>query len=125
MAFFGKLIKRSLTVGEQLQKRRRAAPIQLQRRTLRRLLKQAQGTAFGQYYDFKDILQDEHCIDTFREKVPIFDYDTMYEQWWHMALREVEDVSWPGKVTAHSGHGRHAPVHEARRPPDVLCPDQL
>ncbi|TXB62133.1 GH3 family domain-containing protein [Phaeodactylibacter luteus] len=99
MAFFGKLIKRSLTVGEQLQKRRRAAPIQLQQRTLRRLLKQAQHTAFGQYYGFREILQDEHCIPAFREKVPIFDYDTMYEQWWHMALREVEDVSWPGKVT--------------------------
>ncbi|NRA48984.1 MAG: GH3 auxin-responsive promoter family protein [Phaeodactylibacter sp.] len=99
MAFFGKLIKRSLTVGEQLQKRRRAAPVQLQRRTLRRLLKRAQNTAFGQYHGFKEVLQDEHIIDRFREKVPIFDYDTMYEQWWHMTLREVEDVSWPGKVT--------------------------
>lgn len=122
MAFFGNLIKRGLTVGEKLQNRRRAEPIRLQNRTLRRLLKSAQHTAFGQHYDFKDILQATHCMQAFRERVPIFDYDRMYEQWWHATLKEEENVSWPGKIkyfalsSGTSGApSKHIPISDAMR----------
>ncbi len=74
------------------------SPLQLQERTLRRLLKKAAGTAFGQYYDFKELVKSEHLVRDFQETVPIFDYDHMYERWWHLALNKVENVSWKGKV---------------------------
>ena len=97
MPFFGNLLKRGLRIGEKLE-HRQVDPMRLQNHTLRRLLKRAQHTAFGQYYDFKDLLKAERLAAEFQNKVPIFDYDTMYDRWWHMALRGVENVSWRGKI---------------------------
>lgn len=97
MPFFGNLLKRGLKIGERLEQRP-VDPMRLQTHTLRRLLKRAQQTAFGQYYDFKDILREDDLAAGFREKVPIFDYDAMYERWWHMALKGVENVSWRGRI---------------------------
>lgn len=99
MPVVGNLIKRGVTLGEKLDGRFEAQkPIRPQKRTLRRLLRKAQHTAFGNYYDFKDILKSENLIEAFQEKVPIFDYDTMYEKWWHMSLNQVPNVSWKGRV---------------------------
>ncbi len=97
MPIFGNLIKRGLSLGEKLESLQ-VDPMQLQRRTLRRLLKRAQSTAFGQYYDFKEILRPARLADEFRAKVPVFDYDTMHDRWWHMTLNGVENVSWRGKI---------------------------
>ena len=30
--------------------------------------------------------------------VPIFDYDKMYNEWWHLAQEGRSNVSWPGKI---------------------------
>ena len=121
MPFFGNLIRRGLRIGEKLG-HRQLDPAQLQAHTLRRLLKRAQHTAFGQYYDFKDLLKADALAEEFQSKVPIFDYDTMYERWWHMALRGVENVSWPGKVkyfalsSGTSGApSKHIPVSDEMR----------
>ena len=97
MALLGNLIKRFLDVGEYLEQRP-ADPVQMQRQTLQRLLARAQHTSFGQYYDFRDILKSPRMVDVFRSKVPLFDYDTMYERWWNMSLNGVENVSWQGRV---------------------------
>ena len=121
MPFFGNLLRRGLTVGEKLE-HLPVDPMQLQRRTLRRLLKRAQQTAFGQYYDFKDLLKTNTPDAAFQDQVPIFDYDTMYERWWHMALRGVENVSWRGKIkyfalsSGTSGApSKHIPVSDEMR----------
>lgn len=97
MPILSALIERGLKLGGRLE-RRSVEPVQLQTRTLRRLLRKAGHTAFGQYYDFKDILKSDQPIRDFREKIPIHDYDRMFEQWWHMTLNGVENVSWKGKV---------------------------
>ncbi len=97
MAILGALIKRGLTLGERLE-RQNVSPIQLQTRTLRRLLRAASYTAFGKHYDFRDILKSAHVIEAFQQRVPIHNYDSMYEQWWHRALEQEENVTWPGKV---------------------------
>ncbi|MCB0549058.1 MAG: GH3 auxin-responsive promoter family protein, partial [Phaeodactylibacter sp.] len=121
MPFFGNLLRRGLTVGEKLE-HLPVDPMQLQLRTLRRLLKRAQQTAFGQYYDFKDLLKTNTPDAAFQDQVPIFDYDTMYERWWHMALRGVENVSWRGKIkyfalsSGTSGApSKHIPVSDEMR----------
>jgi hypothetical protein len=99
MAIVGALIKRGVALGERLDAQRELiSPIQHQRRTLKRLLKKAAPTAFGQYYNFKAIFRSNQMIRVFQQEVPIFDYDTMYEKWWHMSLNQVEHVSWKGKV---------------------------
>lgn len=122
MAFFGNLLKRGLRIGEILE-HRQVDPMQQQIRTLRRLLKRAQHTSFGQYYNFKDILKANHNLAReFQASVPVFDYDTMYERWWHMALRGVENVSWRGKIkyfalsSGTSGApSKHIPVSDEMR----------
>ncbi len=99
MPLFGKLIKRTLSIGDRLQDLQEVvSPVQHQRRTLRRLLKKAGHTAFGQYYAFRELLRSSDLIADFQHKVPIHDYDLMYERWWHMSLNQVENVTWRGKV---------------------------
>lgn len=97
MPFFGLLIKRALKLGASLEKRR-LTPAQLQEKALRRLLKKAASTTFGQYYDFKELLREEDIIESFKAKVPFFDYNQIYDRWWHLALNNVENVCWPGHV---------------------------
>lgn len=99
MPIFGNIIKRGLRLGARINRTvQQIPPIQHQRRTLKRLLKKAHPAAFGQYYDFKNILKSENVIRSFQEKVPIHSYDEMHERWWHMSLNNVENVSWKGKV---------------------------
>jgi hypothetical protein len=99
MPIFGTLIKRTLSFGEKLQHIEEVvSPIQHQRRTLRRLLRKASQTAFGQYYDFKELLKSNQTIADFQAAVPTFHYDKMLERWWHMSLNNVENVSWRGRV---------------------------
>lgn len=97
MPLLGALIKRGLTLGERLE-RQNVSPIQLQTKTLRRLMRFASHTTFGQYYDFKEILRAPNLIEAFQANVAIHNYDSMHERWWHMALNHVENVTWPGKV---------------------------
>lgn len=123
MPIFGNLIKRTLSLGDKLQDLQEiVSPIQHQRRTLRRLLKKANQTAFGQYYDFKELLKSPEMIQAFQEKVPIHDYDLIFARWWHMSLNNVENVTWRGKVkyfalsSGTSGaSSKHIPVTEDMR----------
>ena len=96
MALFGSIIKRALTIGEKLN-REDISPVQQQQKVLTRLLKTARRTAFGQYYGFKKILKSEDLFGEYANRVPIFDYDKMHDLWWHMSLKGVKDISWPGK----------------------------
>lgn len=97
MPKLGDLIKRSRPLPKPLQ-RKRLKPKAQQKRVLRRLLRRAAHTSFGQYYHFREILQSDKLIRAYQEKVPIFDYDRMYEKWWDMTLNGVENVSWRGKI---------------------------
>ena len=100
MAIFGALIKRGAHLGQILDSRRgqRIKPIQHQIRTLRWLLRQAQYTSFGQYYHFSDLLNNRNPIEAFKNQVPTYDYNTIYDRWWQMTLNQVADVTWPGQV---------------------------
>ncbi len=99
MPLFGSLIKRTLGFGERLQQiEQRIPPAHHQRRTLRRLLRKAQHTAFGQHYQFHDMLHDSGFLERYRASVPFFSYDEMYEKWWHRSLQGEENVSWRGPV---------------------------
>jgi hypothetical protein len=75
------------------------APGKQQQRELVRLLKQASGTAFGRYYRFKDLLREENPVAAFQAAVPIFDYNRLFDQWWHISLGGVPNITWKGKVT--------------------------
>ncbi len=97
MAILGKIIKRGSQLRHRLEQRR-LSPEQLQRKTLRRLLRKASETSFGQYYKFKKILKSPDIVEAFQASVPIYDYDKIYQEWWHLALNQVENVCWKGRV---------------------------
>jgi hypothetical protein len=92
-----KFIKRGVDVSRNM-KLRNLTPIEYQERTLRKLLRKAALTAFGEHYNFKEILDADNIAEQFQHQVPIFDYDSIYGQWWHRTLNEEEDICWPGKI---------------------------
>jgi hypothetical protein len=69
-----------------------------QLRVLKKLLKKARFTAFGQQYHFDQALLSKHPGKKFQELVPIHDYNKIYEQWWKQTLDGTPDVTWPGKI---------------------------
>jgi hypothetical protein len=73
-------------------------PRSQQLRVLKKLLRKARFTAFGQQYRFDEILLSRHVGKEFQEKVPVHDYNKIYEQWWKKTLEGVPDVTWPGKI---------------------------
>ena len=79
-------------------KKKRLDPVKAQTKELKKLLKKASDTAFGQHYGFEEILKSDDILKTYRENVPIFDYNSMYKNWWFRALNGETFVTWPGKV---------------------------
>ncbi len=69
-----------------------------QLRVLRKLLRKARFTQFGQEYKFDEILLAKHPGKKFQELVPIYNYSSIYKDWWHKTLDGVSDVCWPGKI---------------------------
>lgn len=73
-------------------------PRSQQLRVLKKLLRKAKFTSFGQQYRFDDILLNRHPGKKFQELVPVHDYNKIYNEWWHKTLEGVPDVTWPGKI---------------------------
>ena len=92
-----RLIELSLGATQKLPQRSRT-PLQQQQAALRKLLKKAQPTAFGKYYDFAGLLAAQNPAEAFRETVPIFDYEQMAAAWWHRTQAGAPDIAWPGRV---------------------------
>jgi hypothetical protein len=73
-------------------------PRRQQIRVLKKLLRKARFTEFGQHYRFDDILLSKHPGKSFQELVPVHDYNKIYSEWWKKTLEGVPDVAWPGKI---------------------------
>ena len=74
------------------------APKYSQLKVLRKLLRKARFTEFGQEYRFDDILLSRHIGKKFQQLVPTFDYNKIYKEWWHKAVEGKPDVTWPGVI---------------------------
>lgn len=98
MALLGNLISRSLRLKKQFELPV-ATPEKYQRNTLRQLLERARYTAFGKHYGFSEMLDEElDFMTAFRKRVPVHNYNKMYDQWWYRCQQGEENVTWPGKV---------------------------
>ncbi|MFM2338134.1 MAG: hypothetical protein RL115_1327 [Bacteroidota bacterium] len=73
-------------------------PRRQQIKVLKKLLKKARFTEFGQRYRFDEALFSKHPGKKFQELVPVHDYNKIYEEWWKKTLEGVSDVTWPGKI---------------------------
>ena len=73
-------------------------PKSQQIKVLKKLLRKARFTEFGQRYRFDDILYSTHPGKKFQEMVPTYDYNKIYDTWWHKAKDGIPDVCWPGVI---------------------------
>ncbi|MDP4711232.1 MAG: GH3 auxin-responsive promoter family protein [Saprospiraceae bacterium] len=97
MTVASKLVKNGLKLVYQLDKSH-ISPGDLQRQVLQQLLKKAQHTDFGTHYGFSSMLDSANFEQAFRSRVPIFDYNQIYDQWWHKTLQGASNVCWKGRV---------------------------
>lgn len=74
------------------------SPRRQQIKVLKKLLKKARFTEFGQRYRFDEILFSKHAGKKFQELVPASNYSKIYKDWWHKTLEGVPDVCWPDKI---------------------------
>jgi hypothetical protein len=75
-----------------------STPRRQQIKVLKKLLKKARFTEFGQTYKFDEILFSKHLGKKFQQLVPASNYNKMYDGWWHKAKEGATDVAWPGKI---------------------------
>ena len=62
------------------------SPRRQQIKVLKKLLKKARFTEFGQQYRFDSILLSRHIVKSFQENVPVHDYSKIYREWWYKTL---------------------------------------
>ena len=64
----------------------KSTPRTMQLHVLKKLLKKARFTEFGQTYRFDEILQAKHLGKKYQECVPTFNYNKIYKDWWYKTL---------------------------------------
>jgi len=74
------------------------SPKRAQQRVLKKLLRRARYTAFGQKNKFEQILLSRHPGKTFQQNVPTYNYNKIFNEWWYQTLDGKEDICWPGKI---------------------------
>lgn len=96
MPILGSIIKGAIDIRSRIPSRKNAYRQQVKQ--LKRLLSKAEYTAFGMHYNFSELLLLEDPIKAFQKRVPIFDYQSLFDAWWHRTLKGEKDVCWPGKI---------------------------
>lgn len=75
-----------------------STPRRQQLKVLKKLLKKARFTEFGQRYRFDEILLSKHLGKRFQQLVPTYNYNSIYKEWWNTTLEGKPDICWPGKI---------------------------
>lgn len=104
MPILGNFIKGSIFLGNNLKKVRKAKPQKWQEKVLFKLLNKAKFTEVGVAYKFEEISKGlfvskrKTIYQDFKSNTPIFDYNSIYDLWWHRSRNGEPDIAWPGKV---------------------------
>ena len=97
MPLLNSIFKTSVSLNSKIEFRKKTS-LQIQQRTLTQLLKSAANTRFGQFYDFEKILNSKSPIEFFQKNIPLHDYDKIYNEWWYLALQNIENITWKGRA---------------------------
>ena len=73
-------------------------PRRQQIKVLKKLMRKARFTEFGQRFRFDEILLSNHPGKKFQQLVPTYNYNKIYDAWWHKAKDGIPDVCWPGVI---------------------------
>ncbi len=95
MAIIGEVIKGAIQLSGNLQTKINHSKNQKQ--VLEKLLRTAQHTDFGKYYNFQNILEQEDFNSSFKDNIPYFDYDKINEDWWHRIHDGESNITWIGE----------------------------
>ncbi len=101
MPILGSIIKKAYelrSIPIDAKKFMQTNPYTTQVKVLKKLLKKAQFTAFGEYHEFSEILNQPDTVEAFQKSVPVYDYNSMFRKWWFRALNGESFVAWPGRV---------------------------
>jgi hypothetical protein len=98
MAFVGTIIQEVVKIRKNRNEKKIVYSEKLQLDVLIKLLTKAQKTAFGVRYNFPQIINSANTIAAFKENVPVFDYNKMYDEWWYRTVQDEDNVTWPGKI---------------------------
>jgi hypothetical protein len=87
-------------------------------------LKRAQATKFGRDHDFASI----NTVADFQARVPLRNYEAMWNEYWKAAFPILADVSWPGPIQfiaqssgTTSGTTKYLPVPRAMQKSNARC----
>ena len=95
MPIIGNIIKKAIDFGDALTAYDSAPKEQYE--VLLQLLAKAKNTDFGLHYKFDEVLASNHIPTAFTKKVPIHDYDKIFDEWWRRTLQGHPNVCWPGQ----------------------------
>ncbi|WP_162418020.1 GH3 family domain-containing protein [Cyclobacterium roseum] len=102
MAILGTLLKKGIRLRETLEQEY-SAPRELQKQELKKLMIKARDTEFGKKYQFNALLKEfrmenENFYTQFSARVPIYDYEKIYNEWWYRLKDGNKYVTWPGSI---------------------------
>jgi len=102
MAILSKLLKKGIRLRVSLEQEY-ASPIDLQKEQLKKLLLKATDTEIGKKYHFKSILgklkgSSDDFFTAFAQGLPIYDYNSIREEFWYKLEEGKKNITWPGKV---------------------------
>jgi len=100
MPILGSIIKSAIELRSKIpiESLKTQDPYKAQVRSLRKLLRKAQITSFGEEYGFQEILRQTDPVMSFQQQVPLHDYSTIHRKWWYRTLNGEAFVTWPGQV---------------------------
>lgn len=99
MPLLGSIIKRAIDIRNKVPSFFKVKDAgMLQEKTLKKLLRRASATSFGEHYHFHDILKSKDFVQAFKKQVPVHDYNSIYKKWWYRCLNGEPYVCWPGAV---------------------------
>jgi len=75
-----------------------SSPKSQQLYVLKKMLKKARFTEFGQKFKFDEILMSRNLGKMFQQGVPTYNYSKIFKDWWYKALEGKPDVCWPGVI---------------------------
>lgn len=102
MAIISTLLKKGIRLRESLDQEY-SVPMDLQKEQLKKLLLKAERTEIGKKYDFSSILKsfrvgDASYYERFKKQIPVYDYDSIHNEFWKKLLDGKKNITWPGKV---------------------------
>ncbi len=99
MPILGPIIKKAIEIRSKVPKIIKPKDsYKVQKKLLKKLLRKAQFTAFGEYYKFSEILSQKDVIKAFQDNVPVHDYNKIFKKWWYRTLSGEAFVCWPDRV---------------------------